>query len=74
MGTVVWWAPLMMKIGETPGEFPLGLFRLLLTTHWLRVALITAYGVLAFWMVLVSIHEQAGETARLLTAAQRDSD
>src|SRR4051812_39766337 len=21
-GTVAWWAPLMMKIGETPGEFP----------------------------------------------------
>lgn len=52
VGTVVWWAPLMMKIVETPGEFPVPLFRLLLTTHWLRVALITAYGVLAFWMAL----------------------
>jgi hypothetical protein len=54
--TAVWWGPLMARLihavdptGVTTYEY-----RLLLTTHWLRVALITAYAVLVFWFVTVS--------------------
>jgi hypothetical protein len=54
--TAVWWAPLMARLVEVvdPSGMPTLLFRLLLLTHWLRVALITAYGLLMFWMVRVS--------------------
>jgi hypothetical protein len=37
-----------------PSGTPTPLFRLLLSTHWLRVALFTAYGLLMFRMVSVS--------------------
>jgi hypothetical protein len=54
--TVIWWAPLMARLAQavdvsgawTPD------FRLLLSTHWLRVALVTAYGVLLFFMARAS--------------------
>ena len=54
--TAVWWGPLMARLVEVvdPTGTPTPLFRLLLTTHWLRVALFTAYGLLMFWMVRVS--------------------
>ncbi len=54
--TAIWWGPLMARLGEVvdPSGTPTPLFRLLLWTHWLRVALITAYGLLMFWMVRVS--------------------
>jgi hypothetical protein len=54
--TAVWWAPLMARLVEVvgPSGAPTPLFRLLLSTHWGRVALFTAYGLLMFWMVRVS--------------------
>jgi hypothetical protein len=54
--TAIWWGPLMARLVEVvdPTGTPTLLFRLLLSTHWLRVALITAYGLLMFWMVRVS--------------------
>jgi hypothetical protein len=72
LGTVVWWAPLMMRIGESSGEFPVPLFRLLLSTHWLRVALISAYGVLVFGMAIVSTGERADGATDFLTGARKD--
>jgi len=54
VGTVVWWGPLMARIGRVPGEFQTELFHLLLRTHWLRVAFITTYGLLVLWMAMVS--------------------
>jgi hypothetical protein len=54
--TAVWWAPLMARL--TQAVDPTGAwtpdFRLLLSTHWLRVGLFTAYGLLMFWMARVS--------------------
>ncbi len=54
--TAVWWGPLMARLVEVVDHSgtPTPLFRLLMSTHWLRVALITAYGLLMFWMVRVS--------------------
>jgi hypothetical protein len=54
--TAVWWGPLMARLVEAvdPSGTPTPLYRLLLSTHWLRVALITAYGLLMFWLVRVS--------------------
>jgi hypothetical protein len=62
--TAIWWAPLMARLSQavdvsgawTPE------FRLLLATHWLRVALVTAYGVLIFWMAWTSFAPEEGET------------
>ena len=47
------WAPLLDQLGlrnKTEAQ----LYDLLMTTHWLRVALITAYSLLIFWMALVA--------------------
>jgi hypothetical protein len=59
--TAVWWAPLMARLVEVvdPTGAPTQLFRLLLWSHWLRVALITAYALLMFWMARVSFDLEA---------------
>jgi hypothetical protein len=54
--TALWWAPLQMRIEE--GGFSVPVFRLLLETHWGRVALVTAYGFLLFWMAARAWSEQ----------------
>jgi hypothetical protein len=61
--TLVWWAPLMARLTQavdSTGAWTAD-FRLLLSTHWLRVALITAYGLLMFWMARVSFEPGAME-------------
>ena len=54
VGTAVWWAPLMARL-ETPGG---GLdprrYKLMVATHWARVAVVSAYGVLVLWMLAQS--------------------
>jgi hypothetical protein len=64
--TAIWWAPLMARLVEVVDltGAPTPLFRLLLSTHWLRVALITVYGALMFWMVRVSF--DLGERATVI--------
>jgi hypothetical protein len=54
--TAVWWAPLMARLAQAvdPSGVQTADFRLLLSTHWLRVALFTAYGLLMFGMARVS--------------------
>ena len=54
VGTAVWWAPLMMSLGSVPGEFSAIQYHELLTTHWIRVAIFTSYGILVFWMAAKS--------------------
>ena len=54
VGTAVWWGPLMARLGP-PGEGKhRERFRLLLATHWVRVAIVTAYGALTLWMLAQS--------------------
>jgi hypothetical protein len=55
IGTAAWFAPLMARLTEVvdPTGISTPRFRLLLTTHWLRVALVTAHAGLIFWFVTV---------------------
>jgi hypothetical protein len=54
VGTLVWWAPLMMSLGSVRGEFSVIQYHELLTTHWIRVGLLTTYAILIFWVAAMS--------------------
>jgi hypothetical protein len=54
VGTAIWWAPLMMSLGSVRGEFSAIQYGELLTTHWIRVGLLTGYAILIFWMAAKS--------------------
>jgi hypothetical protein len=47
--------PLMARLADPQSGLILPLYHQLMLTHWIRVALVTAYGLLAFWMLLRSI-------------------
>lgn len=53
-GTAVWWGPLMARLETQGGGLSLERYRLLTTTHWIRVAIVSTYGALALWMVAQS--------------------
>lgn len=46
-GTLVWWAPLMVRMKQVSGDYKSD-YDQLLTTHWIRVSIITAYAILVF--------------------------
>ena len=50
-GTAAWWGPLMARLEAPGGGMRLKRHPLLMTTHWLRVAIVTAYAALALWML-----------------------
>jgi hypothetical protein len=54
LGTALWWGPLMARLEAPDGGLLLERYRLLMTTHWLRVALVTAYAAVALWMQATS--------------------
>jgi hypothetical protein len=54
LGTVIWWGPLMARLANPETGLILPLYRELMLTRWIRVALVTSYGLLAFWMLLKS--------------------
>jgi hypothetical protein len=54
IGTVIWWGPLMARLANPDTGLILPLYSQLMWTHWIRVALVTGYGLLAFWMLLKS--------------------
>jgi hypothetical protein len=54
LGTAIWWGPLMARLEDAQGGLALERFRLLMATHWLRVAIVTAYGALTLWMTAQS--------------------
>lgn len=54
LGTALWWGPLMARLENAGGELAVERFSLLMGTHWLRVAIVTAYGALMLWMVAQS--------------------
>ena len=51
LGTALWWGPLMARLEAPDGGLMLERYRLLMRTHWLRVALVTAYAGVALWML-----------------------
>ena len=54
LGTAAWWGPLMARIQADGGGLDPGRYRLLMTTHWLRVALVTGFALLLIWMTAAS--------------------
>jgi len=54
LGTATWWGPLMARLEKPDGGLSPERYRLLMSTHWLRVAIVTAYCVLALWMFIQS--------------------
>jgi hypothetical protein len=54
VGTAAWWGPLMARLERHGGGLEIERCRLLMRTHWLRVALVTAYAALALWMLAQS--------------------
>jgi len=59
--TAVWWGPLMARLEAVSGPVYGALYEQLMTTHWLRVAIITAYGALAVWMVARYSDQERGQ-------------
>jgi hypothetical protein len=50
--TAAWWGPLMARLVTEQAGLSMHLYGLLMTTHWLRLALITAYGATCCFMML----------------------
>jgi len=50
-GTALWWGPLMARAEGPDGALLIERYQLLMATHWLRVAIVTAYGLLTCWML-----------------------
>lgn len=55
IGTAAWWGPLMARLADSETGLILPLYRRLMASHWIRVALVTSYGLLAFWMLVKSM-------------------
>jgi len=51
LGTALWWGPLMARLETSNGSLDLGRYRLMVDTHWARVAIVTSYGALVLWML-----------------------
>lgn len=51
LGTALWWGPLMARLEGPSGALLVQRYRVLLLSHWLRVAIVTAYALLALWML-----------------------
>jgi hypothetical protein len=55
LGTAAWWGPLMARLQAPEGGLDQRRYHVLMSTHWLRVALITAYSLLLGWMTATSM-------------------
>jgi hypothetical protein len=63
LGTAAWWGPLMARLEDAKGGLDVDRYQLLMSTHWLRVALVTAYGALSLWMLSKSWSSAGGTTS-----------
>ena len=54
LGTALYWGPLMARLGFPGLGASAVLYRQLMLTHWVRVAIVTAYGALTVWMLVTS--------------------
>ena len=55
LGTAAYWGPLMARLANPETGLILPLYHELMLTHWIRVAIVTVYGLLAFWMLMRSM-------------------
>lgn len=51
LGTAMLWGPLMARLEAEDGGLLAARHQLLMATHWLRVAIVTVYGLLTLWML-----------------------
>lgn len=63
VGTAAWWAPLMARLITSDGRMLPYDYQLLMSTHWIRVALITAYGIAYYYMLIKSATASHWSTA-----------
>jgi hypothetical protein len=61
--TAVWFGPLMARLASPDAGLSLSLYHLLMTTHWVRFALFTAYGILCVYMLAESATGTHSRTA-----------
>jgi hypothetical protein len=54
LGTAAWWGPLMARLETAAVGLSPERYQLLMTTHWIRVGIVSAYGLLALWMLAQS--------------------
>jgi hypothetical protein len=54
LGTALWWGPLMSRLESPSGGLDLERYKLMIATHWVRVAIVSAYGLLILWMLAES--------------------
>jgi hypothetical protein len=52
--TAVWWAPLMARLVTADAGMSLRDYQLLMSMHWIRLALITANGIASLYMLIRS--------------------
>jgi hypothetical protein len=50
----------MARLEDASGGLDGARFRLLMNTHWLRVAIVSAYGALTLWMLAMSWSSSGG--------------
>jgi hypothetical protein len=60
--TATWWGPLMGRLATREQGLLLRNYHLMMTTHWLRVAIVTAYGLVALWTLV-----QSGDSSQALS-------
>jgi len=51
LGTAIWWGPLMARLESSSGGLDLKRYKLMMVTHWARVGIVSAYGLLVLWML-----------------------
>jgi hypothetical protein len=54
LGTAIWWGPLMARLETSSGGLDPERFKLMFATHWARVGIVSAYGILILWMLAKS--------------------
>lgn len=60
LGTAIYWGPLMARLANSEGGLDESRYHELLRTHWIRVVIVTAYGLLVFWMLMRSMMAMRG--------------
>jgi hypothetical protein len=62
--TAVWWGPLMGRLATRAEGLLMQRYDLLMNTHWLRVAIVTAYGFVVLWALIQTAASSGGLFSR----------
>lgn len=61
--TGAWFAPLMARLATEDGGLKMPLYRLMMETHWVRFAIVMAYGIVCCWLLARSGERPAAKAA-----------